>query len=204
MSVPGNNYMFPRGSPNILGIRRHLACNSLFLSQTLGIAFYFPLSSSVSILSASQQHRHSVSFVSLWFPLRWSHSFSLQPPHLPAHLIDQFLIFVFLIGQWYITKYKARLQRMITFFFFICLFWYEGSKKIYLDLKLDLDLKISVIVNYSISCVSFLSLKLCIVHSSHSNLISVFLCILLIFSIQLKSLLKRYKFYEVRREVSSM
>lgn len=26
LSVPGNNYMFPRGSPNIQGIRRHLAC----------------------------------------------------------------------------------------------------------------------------------------------------------------------------------
>lgn len=48
LSVPGNNYMFPRGSPNIQGIRRHLACKSLFLSLTLCIAFYFPLSSSVA------------------------------------------------------------------------------------------------------------------------------------------------------------
>lgn len=42
LSVPGNNYMFPRGSPNIQGIRRHLACKSLFLSLTLCPAFYFP------------------------------------------------------------------------------------------------------------------------------------------------------------------
>lgn len=115
LSVPDNNYMFPRGSPNIQGIRRHLACKSLFLSLTLCIALYFPLSSSLSVLSASQQYKRSVSSVSLWFQPRWSHSFFLQPPHLPAHLIDQFLVFLCLMGQWYITKYKAGPQLMITF-----------------------------------------------------------------------------------------
>lgn len=63
LSVPGNNYMFPRGSPNIQGIRRHLACKSLFLSLTLCIAFYFLLSSAPSILSASQLYKHSVSLL---------------------------------------------------------------------------------------------------------------------------------------------
>lgn len=51
LSVPGNNYMFPRGSPNIQGIRRHLACKSLFLSLTLCIAFYFPPSLLLSLSS---------------------------------------------------------------------------------------------------------------------------------------------------------
>lgn len=67
LSVPGNNYMFPSGSPNIWGIRRHLACKSLFLSLTLCIAFYFPpRSSSLSVLAASQQYKHSVSFLFLF------------------------------------------------------------------------------------------------------------------------------------------
>lgn len=115
LSVPGNNYMFPRGSPNIQGIRHHLACTSLFLSLTLCIAFYFPLSSSLSILSASQQYKHSISLVSLWFHLKWSHSFFLQPAHPPGHLIDQFLIFLCLFGQWCIAEYNTGLQLMINF-----------------------------------------------------------------------------------------
>lgn len=42
LSVPGNNYMFPRGSPNIQGIKHHLACKSFSLFLTLCLGFYFP------------------------------------------------------------------------------------------------------------------------------------------------------------------
>lgn len=65
LSVPGNNSMFPRGNPNILGIRRHLACKSLFLSLTLyclfiSLSLLLSFSLSHSSSSVSQHCIHSV------------------------------------------------------------------------------------------------------------------------------------------------
>lgn len=83
--------MFPRGSPNIQGIRRHLACKSLFLSLTLCIAFYSPpLSPTLAILSASQLYKHSISLGGL------IHSFLSLLTSEPA-VSDEFLIFCALL-----------------------------------------------------------------------------------------------------------
>lgn len=41
LSAAGNNYLFPRERTNIQGIRRHLACKSLFPSPTHCITFIF-------------------------------------------------------------------------------------------------------------------------------------------------------------------
>lgn len=57
--------MFPRGSPNIQGIRHHLACKSLFLSLTLYILL-FP-SSLCLFLSLLLSTGHTFSLVG--FPL---------------------------------------------------------------------------------------------------------------------------------------
>lgn len=100
--------MFPRGSPNIQGIRRHLACKSLFLCLTLCIAFYFPLSCSLSILAASQLYKQSISFVSLWLHIRWSHSSILSPASSPPSPSYWSVFNLYsLIGHWYITEYSA-------------------------------------------------------------------------------------------------
>lgn len=109
LSVPGNNYMFPRGSPNIQGIRRHLACKSLFLSLTLCIAFYFPpLSSTLAILSASQLYKHSISLGGL------IHS-SLSLLTFQPTVFDEFLIFCALLDA--DVQYTALSVFIFTVFF---------------------------------------------------------------------------------------
>lgn len=93
LSVPGNNYMFPRGSPNIQGIRRHLACKSLFLSLTLCIAFYFPP-------LFYSRYPLCLPAVQTFNLIRWSHSFFPQPPHFPAHCFWWVFNLLRFTGRW--------------------------------------------------------------------------------------------------------
>ena len=57
LSEPGNSYMFPRGSPNIQGIKRHLACKSLFFPRHSALPFISP---SLLLSLSSQQCKHSI------------------------------------------------------------------------------------------------------------------------------------------------
>lgn len=111
LSVPGNNYMFPRGSPNIQGIRRHLACKSLFLSLTLCIAFYFsPLFYS--------RYPLCLPAVQTFNLIRWSHSFFPQPPHFPAHCFWWVFNLLRFTGRW-CTVYSSVCVYFHCFFNFI-------------------------------------------------------------------------------------
>lgn len=74
----------PQREPKYPGNQASFSLWEPFFSLTLCIAFYFPL-------SASEHYKHLISLVSLWFHLKWSHSFFLQPAHLPGHHIDLFV-----------------------------------------------------------------------------------------------------------------
>lgn len=92
----------PLGCPNIQGIRRHLACKSLFLCLTLCIAFYFPpsLVHSQPSLPHNCTRIPSNSFLSV--------SFILSPTSSPPST------FYRLFGRYNITVHSAELLLWIT------------------------------------------------------------------------------------------
>lgn len=81
----------PWGEPKYPGNQASFSLREPFSIPDTLRCLLFPLSSSPPMLSASEHYKHSVS--SLWFPLKWSRSFCLQPAHLTEPHIDQFLIF---------------------------------------------------------------------------------------------------------------
>lgn len=116
------SFLFPPGASQIVSPRQQLyvpqrepkypgnqASFSLLepfsFPDTLYCLLFLPSLLSPSSLPLVSANIQSHSFLS-WFHPGWSHSFFLQPPHLPSHLIDQVLIFVCLIEQWYITEYE--------------------------------------------------------------------------------------------------
>ena len=109
LSVPGNNFILPRERAGIQGIRRHLACKSLFLSLTLCIAFYFPLFFSVSSPAHHCTNIQSRLFRS-GFTLARSRSF-LPRPAQP--LIDQRFDISIPYCHWYITECSTGMHVMI-------------------------------------------------------------------------------------------
>lgn len=89
LSVPGNNYMFPRGGPNIQGIKHHLACKSFSLFLTLCLGFYFPflhLSLSFLLLNGTNIQSH-------WFPFDFTSSGSIHS--LSNLLTSQIILLIF-------------------------------------------------------------------------------------------------------------
>lgn len=90
---PSSEDTVPRGEPKYPGNQASFSLQEPSSLPDAPCCLLFPLSSSPPILSASEHYKRSIS--SLWFPLKCSHSFFLQPAYLWEPHIDQFLIFFF-------------------------------------------------------------------------------------------------------------
>lgn len=102
-SPPSSEDTVPGESPNIQGIKRHLACESLPLFLTLHAVFYFPCPHflpSWLLLSTTNVQSHRFDF-----PL----SFILSPTCSPlgASHWSVFNLFLCFIGQWCIAEYSV-------------------------------------------------------------------------------------------------
>lgn len=194
LSEPGNSSMFPRGSPNIQGIKRHLACKSLFFPRHSALPFISP---ALLLSLSSQQCKHSI------FDFTWGGLIPFASPSSPSY----WSVFHLCVSFWTIMHHGIQGTPIANDLFYKWWgyryrFFFNSSLRICLVKKKEkIILTSSLIFLLFVSCTKLIASKIIVLvnslKSSEVNPFPVIGFVVYIVKLTVK-LMEHYLFYKYR------